>query len=54
MWCRSMEETWALIRGVEECGGGKWADIKRRNYKAIEKRTAVSLTCCTHQSICVQ
>ena len=37
-----MEETWALIQGVEECGGNKWADIKRRNLKAIEKRTAVS------------
>lgn len=44
-----MEETWALVQGVEECGGGKWADIKRHNYKAIEKRTAVGLRnaeCC--------
>lgn len=42
--CRSMEETWALVQGVEECGGGKWADIKRRNFKPIEKRTAVSFS----------
>ena len=41
-----MEETWALVRGVEDCGGGKWADIKRRNIEAIKKRTAVSAVLC--------
>ena len=41
-----MEETWALVRGVEDCGGGKWADIKRRNIEAIKKRTAVSAGLC--------
>ena len=40
--CRSLEETVALVNGVEACGGGKWADIKKRNYRAIEHRSAVS------------
>jgi len=31
-----------LIRGVEDCGGGKWADIKKRKHKSIENRSAVS------------
>jgi len=31
-----------LIRGAEDCGGGKWADIKKRKYKSIENRSAVS------------
>lgn len=39
---RTLEETLTLIRGVEDCGGGKWADIKKRKYKSIENRSAVS------------
>eukprot|EP00891_Asterochloris_glomerata_P001782 jgi/Astpho2/1782/Aster-07544 len=39
----SLEETIALVNGVEACGGGKWADIKKRNYRAIEHRSAVDL-----------
>ncbi len=31
-----------LIHGVEDCGGGKWADIKKQKYKSIENRSAVS------------
>ena len=38
---RTLEETLTLIRGVEDCGGGKWADIKKRKYKPIENRSAV-------------
>ena len=39
---RTLEETLTLICGVEDCGGGKWADIKKRKYKSIENRSAVS------------
>ncbi|DBB13322.1 TPA: mitogen-activated protein kinase tyrosine protein phosphatase sdp1, variant 2 [Trebouxia sp. C0006] len=39
----TLEETLTLIRGVEDCGGGKWADIKKRKYKSIENRSAVDL-----------
>ena len=33
----------ALVRGVAQCGGGKWADIKKLGFTAIEHRTAVDL-----------
>lgn len=36
-------ETRALIRGVETCGGGKWADIKRLGLQEIVARTPVDL-----------
>lgn len=38
-----MEETEALVSGVETCGGGKWADIKKLGLRAIERRSAVDL-----------
>jgi hypothetical protein len=31
------------MEGVAKCGGGKWADIKKLGYPAIEHRTAVDL-----------
>ena len=31
------------MSGVESCGGGKWADIKKLGLRAIEKRSAVDL-----------
>ena len=31
------------MEGVALCGGGKWADIKKLNFAAIEHRTAVDL-----------
>lgn len=39
----TLEESEALVDGVACCGGGKWADIKKLGYKAIEKRSAVDL-----------
>lgn len=39
----TIEETEALVAGVEACGGGKWADIKKLNLPAIESRSAVDL-----------
>ncbi len=41
--CRSIEETQALVLGVEQCGGGKWADIKKLGYDVISARSAVDL-----------
>jgi hypothetical protein len=38
-----LEEAVALVDGVAKCGGGKWADIKKLGYQAIEHRTAVDL-----------
>ncbi len=32
-----------MIEGVGICGGGKWADIKKLGFKAIERRSAVDL-----------
>ena len=29
--------------GVEQCGGGKWADIKKLGYDVIAARSAVDL-----------
>ncbi len=52
MWCeteagaglgRSIEETEALVVGVERCGGGKWADIKKLGFPIIAQRSAVDL-----------
>jgi hypothetical protein len=40
---RTAEETESLVRGVELCGGGKWAEIKKLNFRAIQKRSAVDL-----------
>jgi hypothetical protein len=31
------------VEGVAKCGGGKWADIKKLGFPAIEHRTAVDL-----------
>ena len=39
----ALEEAEALVRGVAQCGGGKWADIKKLGFPAIEHRTAVDL-----------
>lgn len=39
----TLEESEALVDGVACCGGGKWADIKKLGYKAIENRSAVDL-----------
>jgi len=39
----SVEETDALVRGVETCGGGRWADIKKLNLPELEGRSAVDL-----------
>ena len=38
-----MEETEALVVGVERCGGGKWADIKKLGFPVIAQRSAVDL-----------
>lgn len=40
---RSLEETRTLVKGVEICGGGKWADIKRLGFKEIAARSPVDL-----------
>jgi len=39
----SLEEAEALVEGVALCGGGKWADIKKLSFAAIESRSAVDL-----------
>jgi hypothetical protein len=39
----ALEEAEALVEGVARCGGGKWADIKKLGFPAIEHRTAVDL-----------
>ena len=39
----TLEEAVALVDGVAKCGGGKWADIKKLGFPAIEHRTAVDL-----------
>mmetsp|Transcript_4242 Transcript_4242/g.11966 ORF Transcript_4242/g.11966 Transcript_4242/m.11966 type:complete len:429 (+) Transcript_4242:670-1956(+) len=39
----SLAETRALVEGVRKCGGGKWAEIKKLSFAAIEKRSAVDL-----------
>ena len=39
----TLDETEALVAGVEACGGGKWADIKKLNLPAIDARSAVDL-----------
>ena len=39
----ALEEAEALVDGVARCGGGKWADIKKLGFPAIEHRTAVDL-----------
>ena len=41
---RSFSETEALVDGVERCGGaGRWQDIKRLEYRALTRRSAVDL-----------
>lgn len=40
---RNVEETEALVTGVEACGNGKWADIKKLGFRAIHGRSAVDL-----------
>ncbi len=39
----ALEESEALVEGVARCGGGRWADIKKLGFSAIEHRTAVDL-----------
>ena len=39
----ALEEAEALVEGVARCGGGRWADIKKLGFPAIEHRTAVDL-----------
>lgn len=39
----SLAETEQLIEGVARCGGGKWAEIKKLSFPAIESRSAVDL-----------
>jgi hypothetical protein len=39
----ALEEAEALVEGVAQCGGGKWADIKKLGFPAIESRSAVDL-----------
>ena len=39
----SVEETEALVAGVEACGGGKWADIKKLGWASMDGRSAVDL-----------
>ncbi|XP_075263939.1 uncharacterized protein LOC142355756 isoform X2 [Convolutriloba macropyga] len=39
----SLAETRALVEGVRKCGTGKWAEIKKLSFAAIEKRSAVDL-----------
>ncbi|CAD7700971.1 unnamed protein product [Ostreobium quekettii] len=39
----SLEETRTLVKGVEICGGGKWADIKRLGFREIGGRSPVDL-----------
>ena len=39
----ALEEAEALVEGVARCGGGRWADIKKLGFAAIEHRTAVDL-----------
>ena len=39
----ALEEAEALVEGVARGGGGKWADIKKLGFAAIEHRTAVDL-----------
>ncbi|CAD7701881.1 unnamed protein product [Ostreobium quekettii] len=39
----SLEETKTLVKGVEICGGGKWADIKRLGFQEIGSRSPVDL-----------
>ena len=39
----SVEETEALVRGVEARGGGRWADIKKLGLPELEGRSAVDL-----------
>mmetsp|Transcript_32992 Transcript_32992/g.78286 ORF Transcript_32992/g.78286 Transcript_32992/m.78286 type:complete len:454 (+) Transcript_32992:167-1528(+) len=39
----SLEETCALVQGVEVCGGGKWAEIKKLCFPEIDLRSAVDL-----------
>ena len=40
---RTVEETEALVVGVERCGGGKWADIKKLGFTVIAQRSPVDL-----------
>ncbi|KAK3270828.1 mitogen-activated protein kinase tyrosine protein phosphatase sdp1 [Cymbomonas tetramitiformis] len=39
----ALEEAEALVEGVARCGGGKWADIKKLGFPAIQNRSAVDL-----------
>lgn len=32
-----------LITGVEQCGGGRWAEIKKLGYSVIDRRSPVDL-----------
>jgi len=39
----ALAESEALVEGVALCGGGRWADIKKLGFPAIEHRSAVDL-----------
>ena len=39
----TVDECAALVDGVERCGGGKWADIKKLDFPQLSERSAVDL-----------
>lgn len=39
----TLNEVLTLVEGVAQCGGGKWADIKKSAFSAVGYRTAVDL-----------
>ena len=39
----TLREVMTLIEGVAQCGGGKWADIKKLAFSTVGYRTAVDL-----------
>ena len=41
--CRTPQETEALLEGVEACGQGSWAAIKRLGKPGLAKRSSVDL-----------
>ena len=41
--CRMPQETEALLEGVEACGQGSWAAIKRLGNPGLAKRSSVDL-----------
>ncbi|KAK9792690.1 hypothetical protein WJX73_001665 [Symbiochloris irregularis] len=39
----SVDEMWALVEGVQRCGGGRWAEIKKLGLRELASRSAVDL-----------